>query len=76
MTSTQCEPREFTSNLYKDISLLFTYLFVWPHYVLCGILVPPPGMEPMPPAVETRSPNHCAAREFPEDVSLTPSKAF
>ena len=31
----------------------------------CGILVPQPGMEPMPPAVEARSPNHWTAREAP-----------
>ena len=30
-----------------------------------GILVPQPGMEPAPPAVEARSPNHWTAREAP-----------
>ena len=28
-----------------------------------GILVPPPGLKPVPPAVEAQSPNHWAARE-------------
>ena len=30
-----------------------------------GILVPRPGIEPVPPAVEAQSPNHWTAREFP-----------
>ena len=31
----------------------------------CGILVPRPGIEPAPPAVEVRSLNPRTAREFP-----------
>ena len=34
------------------------FVLFWPHPEACRILVPQPGMEPMPPAVETRSPNH------------------
>ena len=30
-----------------------------------GILVPQPGIERVPPAVEARSPKHWTAREFP-----------
>ena len=44
--------------------LLFVCLF-WPCHVACGILVPRPGMEPIPPAVEVRSLNHWTAREVP-----------
>ena len=36
----------------------------------CGILVPQPGIEPMPPAVEAWSPNHWPIREFPEHFVL------
>ena len=36
--------------------------------VLCRTLVPHPGIEPTPPAVEAQSPNHWTTREFP--VSL------
>ena len=43
-------------------------LFFWPHHVACSILVPPPGMEPLPLAVEAWSLNHCTAREFPITV--------
>ena len=33
---------------------LFIYLFVyWPHSAACGILVPPPGIEPIPPHSES-----------------------
>ena len=43
-------------------------LFFLPHHVACSILVPPPGMEPLPLAVEAWSLNHCTAREFPITV--------
>ena len=36
--------------------------------MLCRTLVPHPGIEPTPPAVEAQSPNHWTTREFP--VSL------
>ena len=29
-----------------------------------GILIPRPGIEPMPPAVEAQGPNHWSSREF------------
>ena len=35
-----------------------------------GILVPRPGFEPGPPAVEMQSPNHWIAREFPIDFDF------
>ena len=31
----------------------------------CGILVPRPGIEPVPPAVEAQSLNHLTSREAP-----------
>ena len=38
--------------------------------MLCGLwdLVPRPGIETMPPAVETQSPNHWTAREIPSPL--------
>ena len=41
--------------------LLF-FLF-WPCYTAYGILVPQPGIEPIPLAMKARSPNHWTARE-------------
>ena len=35
----------------------------------CGILVPGPGIEPAPPALEAWSPNHWTTREVPADQS-------
>ena len=33
--------------------ILFTYLkFFWPHHTACGIIVPRPGLEPIPLVVE------------------------
>ena len=49
------------------LSFLKLFLFVClfrPCCVACGILVPQPGMEPVPPAVEGWSPNLWTAREF------------
>ena len=44
---------------------LFFFFFIWLHRVACGILVPRPGIEPVPPAVEERSVNHWTPREAP-----------
>ena len=50
----------------------FVYLwknifFFWSaaRHAACGILVPQPGIESRPLAVNERSPNHWPAREFP-----------
>ena len=40
-------------------------LLFWLCHEACGTLVPQPGIEPAPPAVEARSPNHWTAREVP-----------
>ena len=47
------------------VFLSFTGLFFtsWLCLEACGILVPPPGTEPVPPAVEAQSPNHWTIRE-------------
>ena len=41
------------------------FLFFRPQHVGCGILVPHPGIEPVPPALEAWSLNHWTAREVP-----------
>ena len=48
----------------------FFFWFFWPHHTACGILVPRPGIEPVPLAVEAQSPNHWTAREFPIELLL------
>ena len=48
----------------------FFFLIFWPHQVACGILVPQPGIEPVPPAVEAQSLNHRTAREVPVSCIL------
>ena len=40
-------------------------LFSWPRRVACGVLVPRPGIEPVPPALGARSLNHWTARQVP-----------
>ena len=39
-------------------TLPMLFFFFWPSHMACGILVPRPGIEPTPPAVEERSLNH------------------
>ena len=41
------------------------FFFFLPCLTTCGILVPRPGIEPMPPEVEARSLNHWFTREVP-----------
>ena len=44
--------------------------------VACGIFVPQPGIELVPPAVEASSPNHWTTREFPRSVFLALMRAL
>ena len=44
--------------------------------LFCGILVPRPGIEPVPPAVEAWSPNPWTAREAPEMGILNSSRVL
>ena len=56
----------YISISYFPLSLHDLQLFVfWLCCTACGILLPRPGIEPVPPAVEVQSPNHWTAREFP-----------
>ena len=41
------------------------FFFFWPQHLACRILVPQPGIEPEPPAMEVWSPNCCTTKEFP-----------
>ena len=43
--------------------VFFFNLFFWPHRVACGILVPRPGIEAVPPALGAQSLNHWTPRE-------------
>ena len=42
------------------------FFFFWLHHPAYKILVPWPGIEPVPSAVKVWSPNHWTAREFPK----------
>ena len=48
----------------------FLFFFFWPSRTAHGILVPRPGIEPLPPAVEAPSLNHRTAREVPANFYL------
>ena len=47
---------------------LCIYLFLFFGHTACGILVPWPGIEPVPPVVEVQSLNYWAAREVPKNT--------
>ena len=57
----------FSSLSYEDTCNFFVF---WLCHVACGILVPPPGLKPEPPAVVVWSLNHWTAREVPGHLSL------
>ena len=42
----------------------FLSFFFWLDFTACGILVPQPGIEPMPPAMGVWSPNHWTTQEL------------
>ena len=50
----------------KSISILTVLIifFFWLSWSACGILVPQPGIEPIPSTVKDQSPNHKIPREF------------
>ena len=44
--------------------LLYFFLTFWPHHLACGILLPQPGIEPVPtPTLEAQILNHGTTRE-------------
>ena len=49
------------------------FFFFFLHPMACGILVPQPGMESLPPIVETQSLNYWTPREVPncQDLYIT-----
>ena len=57
-------------NFFFFFFLLFDFnVFIyWPCHVACGILVPQPGVEPAPPAVEVQSLNHWTTKEVPDFI--------
>ena len=44
-------------------SFLNKFIYFWPCHVSCGILVPRPGIKPVPPALGVLSLNHWTTRE-------------
>ena len=61
---------EFTSETIWAWRFLFSFFFLAPLRSMQD-LVPPPGIKPTPPAVETRSLNHWTAREVPRFLFQT-----
>ena len=51
------------------LKMFFGRRFLWPRCMARGILVPQPGIEPAPLAVEVWSLNHWTTREAP-DISV------
>ena len=58
---------QFKCHLLRRLSLVsfFIYFIFWCLRVACGILVPPQGIEPAPPALEPWSLNHCTSKKVP-----------
>ena len=57
------------SDPFENLFSFYFFIFIfWPCHTACGILVPRPGTEPVPPAAETQSLNNWTAREVPENL--------
>lgn len=54
------------SNIFVFLLFDFNVFIYWPCDVACGVLVPQPGVEPAPPAVEVQSLNHWTTKEVPD----------
>ena len=66
--TTQARPPHVTGRTHF-LNLPFIYLllfYFWLQWVACQILVPQPGIEPVPPEVEAWSFNHWISSEVPE----------
>ena len=50
----------------KRVFFFFIFFFIFcPHHLACGISVPHPGVEPVPPAGKVQHLNHWTTREVP-----------
>ena len=49
---------QFLWMLWEFMLCHYLFIFFWPHHAACWILVPWPGIKPVPPALEVRSLNH------------------
>ena len=53
---------------HSSTHLRIMFFFFWPRRVACRILVPGPGIEPMPPALGVQSLNHWTTGEVQDHV--------
>ena len=63
------QQKEMKSGL-KGVSNTVNFFLSCPHYTVCGILVPQPGIEPKPSVVKAQNSNHWTTRELPNTASL------
>ena len=47
--------------------LIFTF---WSSHTACGVLVPQPGIEPVPFALKAQGPEHWTIRKVPKKIYL------
>ena len=67
----------FVNLCFLPYFILFYFILLsWLHHEVCGILVPRPGIEPGPSAVEVLSSNHWTTREFPIIFILEPKMLY
>ena len=52
-------------TLFIILLTYYSFLIFWSHHMACRILVPWPGIEPMPPVLEAQSLNNWTTREVP-----------
>ena len=73
-SQTSPAPNDRTYRVFRRTGLsLSLSLSLWSCCTACGILVPRPEMETVPPAVEAQSPNQWTSREVPGVCFFLPS---
>lgn len=55
----------FTKNTHIHTHTIYMHLFIYWPYMVCGILVPEPGIQPAPPALEGQGLSHWTTKEVP-----------
>ena len=57
----------FSLAVFLEIVFIYLFWLNWPGEAACRVLVPWPGIEPIPFAVKAQSLNHYIAREAPKN---------
>lgn len=67
---------KFLLLIFQKISTFLRSLFLRLKWEACGILIPPLGVKPVPPAVEMQNPYNWTSRGFPDYILTIGTSGF